>query len=156
MADYASATPANFIGDGFRFWQGQNFITPENAWYDGVIVRARVNPVRVTVLMITDGLSNTMVVGEKWVSNQTYQVPTPSDDCGWADGWDPDVIRFTMYAPRSDVDPSGNGWSFGNAHPGGVNAVFGDGSVRTIRYDISPELFNRLGHRADGQVVVLE
>jgi type II secretory pathway pseudopilin PulG len=156
MADYASATPANFIGDQYRFWQGQSFSTPENAWYDGVIVRARVAPARVTPQMVSDGLSNTMLVGEKWVSNKTYQLGTVSDDCGWADGWDTDVVRLTMYAPQSDTSPNGNGWSFGSAHPVGINAVFGDGSVRTIRYEIRAEMFNRLGHRADGQVVVLD
>jgi hypothetical protein len=31
-----------------------------------------------------------------------------------------------------------------------VNAVFGDGSVRQISYDIEQEVLNRLGHRSDG------
>jgi prepilin-type processing-associated H-X9-DG protein len=48
------------------------------------------------------------------------------------------------------------GHSFGSAHPGGVNAVFGDGSVHTINYDIDAILFNRLGNRSDGEVVVLD
>jgi prepilin-type processing-associated H-X9-DG protein/prepilin-type N-terminal cleavage/methylation domain-containing protein len=156
LADYAAATPANSPDDWPRFWQGENFATPVNAWYDGVIVRAHVAPARVTAAMIRDGLSNTMVIGEKWVSNLTYQTGSWHDDCGWADGWDPDVIRFTMMAPIPDTNTTGSGYEFGSAHPGGINAVFADGSVRGIRYSISPELFNRLGHRADGQTVTID
>jgi prepilin-type processing-associated H-X9-DG protein len=106
--------------------------------------------------MITDGLSNTMVIGEKWIDARQYQSGAWHDDCGWGDGWDPDVIRFTMLAPIPDSNGSGTGYEFGSAHPNGFNAVFADGSVHTIRYSIGPELFNRLGHRADGQVVNLD
>jgi prepilin-type processing-associated H-X9-DG protein len=41
----------------------------------------------------------------------------------------------------------------GSAHQAGINAVFADGSVTMIGYDIAPEIFNCLGHRADGQAV---
>ena len=123
-----------------------------NGWYDGIITRGRTAPTRVTAMMVTDGLSNTIVIGEKWVNSKKYQGGDWSDDVGWTDGWDTDVIRFTMCSPIRDTNPDGSGYEFGSAHPSGIHAVFGDGSVRTIRYGISPELFNRLGHRADGQV----
>ena len=48
------------------------------------------------------------------------------------------------------------GHSFGSAHPSGVNAVFGDGSVHAISYDIDPLVFNLLGNSADGEVVSLD
>jgi hypothetical protein len=32
-----------------------------------------------------------------------------------------------------------------------MNAGFADGSVHAISYDIERELFNRLGHRSDGE-----
>src|SRR5262249_47953281 len=47
------------------------------------------------------------------------------------------------------------GFVFGSAHPSGINAVFADGSVRHIQYNVNPDLFNFLGHRADGAVVDL-
>jgi len=156
LADYASATPAKFIGDWDRFWQGANWSTPTNAFYDGVIARGRVAPARVTAEMVTDGLSNTLVIGDKWVDSRLYQTGAWSDDVGWADGWDVDTVRFTMLVPIPDTNRNGTGYEFGSAHPGGINAVFGDGSVRTVRYSISPEMFNRLGHRSDGQVVTLD
>jgi prepilin-type processing-associated H-X9-DG protein len=45
------------------------------------------------------------------------------------------------------------GYEFGAAHAGGMNSVFGDGSVHTINYDVDREMFNRLGHRSDGEVL---
>lgn len=155
MADYASATPSNFIGDHDRFWQGAVFAIPTTGWYDGVIVRSLVAPKRVTATMIADGLSNTLLVAEKWLSTANYASGAWHDDCGWADGWDPDTVRFTNYQPRPDARAGGNGFEFGSAHPGGMNAVFADGSIRMIRYGIDPVMFNRLGHRADGQLVEL-
>src|SRR5262249_55106986 len=110
LADYAAATPANFLGDSERFWQGQNWSTPINARYDGIITRARTTPTQVTVDMVTDGLSNTLVVGEKWVPTRKYQTGDWYDDCGWADGWDTDVIRFTMFAPIPDSNANGTGY----------------------------------------------
>jgi len=45
---------------------------------------------------------------------------------------------------------------FSNAqsnHPGGVNALFGDGSVRFIKDSISPQTWMALGTRANGEVI---
>ena len=39
----------------------------------------------------------------------------------------------------------------GSAHSGGINAVFADGSVSFISYDVDLETFNRLGNRGDGE-----
>lgn len=42
-------------------------------------------------------------------------------------------------------------YRFGSPHLQGCQAVFGDGSVKTIRYQISPELFRRVCTRNDGR-----
>jgi prepilin-type processing-associated H-X9-DG protein len=45
---------------------------------------------------------------------------------------------------------------FSNAqsnHPGGVNVLFGDGSVRFIKDSISPQTWMALGTRANGEVI---
>ncbi len=66
-----------------------------------------------------------------------------------------------MVQPRSDgTDPPakldnvdlGN-YVLGSAHPGGINAVFADGSVTFIRFDVDLETLNRLGNRADGEII---
>jgi prepilin-type processing-associated H-X9-DG protein len=45
------------------------------------------------------------------------------------------------------------GFGFGGAHSGGMNALYGDGSVRNTSYQINGWLFWRLGGRSDGGVV---
>jgi prepilin-type processing-associated H-X9-DG protein len=114
---------------------------------------------------ITDGLSKTLVVSEKRLHPDRYASGDWHDDRGWSDGWDPDTIRSTMWPLRQDGPSetdlgSGQieqdrhfGYEFGSAHPGGVNAVFADGSVHTINYDIDYVIFNRMGDRADGEMV---
>jgi len=127
----------------------------------------------VTMAMIEDGTSNTLLIGEKRLASSRYETGDWHDDRGWSDGWDPDVARSTAYPVRQDVIvPSDDkalaaaaggssvnrfyGFCFGSAHPGGINMSFADGSVHTINYEVDLELFNRLGHRSDGVAVSLE
>lgn len=42
---------------------------------------------------------------------------------------------------------------FSSDHPGGANFAFGDGSVRYITNTIDMQVFQQLGHRADGQLL---
>jgi len=108
---------------------------------------------------ITDGTSKTMMVFEKRLL-QPYKPATHNedDDEGWASGWDFDTVRTTMCPPQPDgTQPiAGSKASFrtpGSAHQSGLNAVYADGSVALLTYDIDPETFNCLGHREDGQTV---
>jgi prepilin-type N-terminal cleavage/methylation domain-containing protein/prepilin-type processing-associated H-X9-DG protein len=147
--------------------------------YDGVIVRSRFYwtgrngftgkikgefknaPGPVKIAQITDGTSKTMMIGEKFIRRDLYEGGTSSDDAGWSDGWDPDVMRSTGVPPLQDgtldklTDPSaqppmGTAWwefHFGSAHPSAINVVFADGSVRSINYDIDLDIFNAIGTR---------
>ncbi|MBA3482552.1 MAG: DUF1559 domain-containing protein [Pirellulales bacterium] len=118
---------------------------------------------------VSDGLSNTILVSEKLVRSDLYAgninplgSGSVSDDRGWSDGWDPDTMRSTGIAPISDSDGicftpatdqfcSSEGGAevffFGSAHPSGINAVMGDGSVRAIVYGVDGLVFNSLGTR---------
>ncbi len=88
-------------------------------------------------------------------------VNSQGDDRGWSDGWDFDAMRSTMTVPISDgTDPVPNtqptdplNYKFGSAHSGGINALFADGSVTFIRFDVDLETFNRLGNRYDGETI---
>jgi prepilin-type N-terminal cleavage/methylation domain-containing protein/prepilin-type processing-associated H-X9-DG protein len=109
---------------------------------------------------ITDGLSKTFVISEKRLQPDHYNTGDWHDDRGWSDGWDPDTIRSTMWPLRRDGFPEADlgdarhfGYEFGSAHPSGVNAVFADGSVHSINYDIDYVIFNRLADRADGEII---
>ena len=108
---------------------------------------------------LMDGASKTMMVFEKRLMIP-YEPATHNedDDEGWASGWDFDTVRTTLCPPQPDSNQpvAGSKASFrtpGAAHQAGLNAVFADGSVSLISYEIDPEAFNNLGHRDDGQGV---
>jgi prepilin-type processing-associated H-X9-DG protein len=44
---------------------------------------------------------------------------------------------------------------FGSAHPSGINALFGDGSIHMINFNVDVVLFNYLGGRNDDESVDL-
>ncbi len=156
LIDYASATPADAPNSWDQFWYGETWSVPTTATYHGLLVRSETTRIS-KESNITDGLSNTLAVGEKWVRNTEYQGNAWHDDCGWTDGWDPDTVRYTGYQPRSDRSTVGgqDGYQFGAAHPVGMMFVLGDGSVRMIRFQIDLAVFNSLGHGSDGAVVDL-
>ncbi len=116
-------------------------------------------PIRITDL--TDGLSNTLVAGDKRVAVNRLHAFQGEDNEGYTSGWDHDVLRRTDRAPQPDcifvsltaTPDCINSVRFGSSHSGGFNGLLGDGSVRLIPFGINLVTFNRLGHRQDGQVV---
>jgi prepilin-type N-terminal cleavage/methylation domain-containing protein/prepilin-type processing-associated H-X9-DG protein len=176
LNDYASATPANpTTGDiaakmtdpslmaqaeqEKSFWQDiGHAAVVKNKEYYGVVTRT-VASEPCKPKHITDGLSNTVALGEKRVPTDLYDSGNWADDVGWTDGWDPDIIRYTGSQPGPDV-PSNTprppkekldlGFNFGAVHPSGFNVVYADGHVGTLQYEIDLGTFNALGHRSDG------
>ncbi len=167
MMDYASATPANSVDSWDQFWYGDVWgYGWENSRYRGIIVRGGHNynygrwmGGQTSIGTIADGTSNTLMVSEKQLNFQAYNSGDWHDDCGWADGWDPDVVRYTGFAPYPDkawsTMPGWHGYRFGSAHQSGINGLFGDGSVRHISYSVNATLFNNIGGSDDGQIVNL-
>jgi len=160
LMDYASATPGNGPNTWDQFWYGDTW---GMGWtsqpYGGVIVRGGQNGSnvwyggKVTMVGITDGTSNTLLISEKRLDTNNYLNGDWHDDCGWGDGWDPDVVRYTAYPPVRDSKGGVGGYEFGSAHPNGINALMADGSVRTISYNINPTTFNNLGTRAGNEIL---
>ncbi len=125
---------------------------------------------------VTDGLSNTIFVAEKaWnritggddVDNEYWAGPGQDGDIfrgcranpagGW---WGPmRDIAITTPALLATTDPNYHprdlNYRFGSAHSNGVNSVFGDGSVKQIRFDVNNAVFMRVCKRDDGQSVSL-
>lgn len=140
--------------------------TAANATTPGQGIVVKQVPKAIRPAQITDGLSKTFVIGEKLIRSDNYDgaIGTVSDDRGWADGWDPDTVRFTGWPPLSDSDtgicfnPASEDWCtgqgstgvlfFGSAHTGGINGAYADGSVQFISFDIDNLLFNAIGTRA--------
>jgi prepilin-type N-terminal cleavage/methylation domain-containing protein/prepilin-type processing-associated H-X9-DG protein len=107
---------------------------------DGVVVRRpdgtrnRSDPV--TQFKVTDGLSNTLMVAEKRMDTSKLGTSQADDDQGFVAGWDWDSIRWGQSAPMRDQPGEWTPDRFGSSHPGGMNALFADGSVRRIYYTI--------------------
>ena len=107
---------------------------------------------------ITDGTSNTLLVGEKRLNVAYLGRQEPDDSEGYTCGFEEDVMRYTNRSPEQDwtEDNGANGGKqFGSSHTAGFHAVFADGSVRVIGYLIDPTLFSYIGHKNDGQTINL-
>jgi prepilin-type N-terminal cleavage/methylation domain-containing protein/prepilin-type processing-associated H-X9-DG protein len=151
--------------------------------YDGVIVRSAWHwsialqdpfksgiemrqadgvPSPTKIAKISDGSSKTVMISEKYIRADLYHSGHPSDDTGWSDGWDPDIMRCSCIPPLQDGQtnfafggnlgspPGTPVWEIfllGSAHSGGMNAAFADGSTRTINYDIDVYVLNAMGTR---------
>ncbi|QDU58811.1 DUF1559 domain-containing protein [Aeoliella mucimassa] len=111
---------------------------------------------------ITDGLSNTIALGEKWMPVEHYESGTwHADDWSMYIGFQDDMVRSTFYnartpshVPRKDGDAGSLSdnvqWElFGSAHPGVCLFAMCDGSVTGVDFDIDPETFRQMGARND-------
>jgi prepilin-type N-terminal cleavage/methylation domain-containing protein/prepilin-type processing-associated H-X9-DG protein len=104
---------------------------------------------------ITDGTSNTLLVGEKRMNLAYLGQRQIDDNQGYTVGFNLDTIRKTNRPPAPDYSaPTGDGnGQFGASHPGKFNAVLADGSVRGIAYAIDPKVFKYLGNKSDGHSI---
>lgn len=99
---------------------------------------------------ITDGTSQTYLVGEKFVRRTAYNVGgDPGHDQNAYSGCDLDNKRWVISPPLRDSAESGER-DFGSAHDSGCNMALCDGSVRFISYNVDQEVHRRLGNRQDG------
>ncbi len=102
--------------------------------FDGVIFRHS------EVKNIAGGLSQTYLIGEKFLAANHYEDGAAGDDNGTAFiGFDQDNARSGGFAPLKDV-AGDNPSSFGSAHSNSFNMVFCDASTHVISYDIDPHV----------------
>jgi prepilin-type N-terminal cleavage/methylation domain-containing protein len=144
-----------------------------NVKFTGVIFqRSEIN-----IKHITDGTTHTYLIGEKNHDPNHYEDGAcGNDDQSMYNGHDKDNLRstFVWYSgfeekgdpkfpaapdtPRSSlVEPEKCNdkyeWSFGGPHSGGWMALFCDGSVHFLSYDMKPTIHQYLGNRKDGNVI---
>lgn len=129
----------------------------------GVIISSRPNcnddgmPIgavdRVTAADVTDGLSRTLLVGERHVVEDQFGVP-PVDGPIFDGTHLPSIASVAgdefpiSPGPMFEADSS---YTFGSWHAGVCHFAFADGSVHKIASDIDPVALGRLANRADQQ-----
>jgi prepilin-type N-terminal cleavage/methylation domain-containing protein len=101
---------------------------------------------------ITDGTSNTLMVGEKHVPPSTFGLYPW--DCNIYDGHNPPCNTraagpsFPLAVMRNDL-----GWKFGSCHPGVCQFVLCDGSLCILSVTIDPVTLGLLAQRNDSQAI---
>jgi prepilin-type processing-associated H-X9-DG protein len=134
------------------------------------LVEHRQQP-KVSTAQILDGTSNTLLAAESRVHLAYMDIGqtgynSDNEDCYTA-GFNDDVVRrggtfasgtVTPLPPEPDMyDPSLSGAlchnKFGSSHPGLLNVLLADGSVRNVRFTIAPRIFANLALRKDGAVI---
>jgi prepilin-type N-terminal cleavage/methylation domain-containing protein/prepilin-type processing-associated H-X9-DG protein len=104
------------------------------------------------LLDFPDGLSNTLLIGEK-------HVPMGMEGHGW---WDGSLYNGDYYQCSSraagllfplTTNPRDTGWKFGSRHTQVVLFCFADGHVQMIPETIDPLTLQLLGMRNDGWVI---
>ncbi|MFM7116194.1 MAG: DUF1559 domain-containing protein [Planctomycetota bacterium] len=112
---------------------------------------------------IKDGLSNTLFIGEKAVSQDSFGQPGGRGDGCIYNGNEPPVamriggIGMPLQTKKQfDVDAFGRVHQFGSFHSDLVNFSVGDGSTITVRGTMEEETLRRLLSRKDGLPVTIE
>ncbi len=147
-----------------QFWAGPSTLAqgddPSFAWNNtSAFTGISYERSRVKMAHITDGASNTYLIGEKYLNPDAYFNGQDGADNGCAyNGYENDRHRCTYrdpttgvgLTPMQDTQGFADEFRFGSAHAGSAQFVFCDGSLHTISYNIDAETHRRLGNRADG------
>ena len=124
-------------------WERTGVFRP---WEDGL---------RMTMAALegADGASSTLMVAEKRWPYQGSDYHW-DDNEGYAQGWDDDWVRSTAIPPLPDHPGSDDGQvHFGSSHNGGFLAVFCDGHVTMLSFNINQTTFENLGNWQDGNAI---
>jgi prepilin-type N-terminal cleavage/methylation domain-containing protein/prepilin-type processing-associated H-X9-DG protein len=132
---------------------------------------------RLKVQQFTDGLSNTVMIGEEYYQlkpsyavaeldlqgvarrKAVWEFGSDSIDCyyGMNEAFGSTGVPMNLKSPGPNVNSGAQLEayiaSYGSLHPGGANFLMGDGSVRFIKQTIAPAIYSALGTRAGGEVL---
>lgn len=164
-ADSRSSLVASFGADLVALTEYLGVNGTDQLAYNGILY---INS-RVTMNNITDGTSNTLLVGERPPSNNL--------DYGWwfaGSGSYPyfgatDVVlgvneikdvnnpalRDVFRAGELNDPTDQHRWHFWSLHPGGTNFLCADGSVRLVSYNVGQPIINAAATRAGGEAMNL-
>jgi len=158
------ALPAGYSAAATTPWT--NTDDPRTRFYQTGVIHYRS---KITTKNVTDGMSKTYLIGEKFLSPDGYQRLLPGgaglygDNQGAWSGFEWDNHRVAWnpasslaqenYQPRRDIAGVDNpGYlAFGSAHPGSLGMAMCDGSVQEVSYAIDPLVHRYQANPLDGQ-----
>jgi len=121
---------------------------------------------RVRIADITDGASNTIMIGERawshamtpWAGAINHGIVRGGPRNAWRDNPDaaypaPNLCLAQTNSINDSRDIDGTLDDFYSEHPGGVNMLFADGAIHFLRSDLDHAVLLALGTRAGGEVV---
>jgi prepilin-type N-terminal cleavage/methylation domain-containing protein len=134
---------------------------------NGAVVSEGAGRATVSTTDVKDGVSYTLLLGEKAANPRGNNPFIPAeDDMGYFSGYGSyttgvkagnfNTIRFTnaTLLPLRDYEVTGQtGGAFGSAHPSTWNALMCDGSNRSISYTIDPNVFQALGTIQGNEII---
>jgi prepilin-type N-terminal cleavage/methylation domain-containing protein len=122
---------------------------PDFERFEGVIYATSEVPIK----KITDGTTNTYLVGEKYVNPESYLDGSDYTDTEsvWT-GNNDDTLRNCADPPLQDTPRLGEyAWrSFGSAHTDTWNVAMCDGSIHSLTYDIDETVHRQNSSRGGG------
>lgn len=101
---------------------------------------------------ITDGLSNTFMVGERW-SKWVHSTWTGVVPGGWHAPARVVAVASDEFPPNSEANVEQQTHNFSSYHPAGANFLLSDGHVQLITETIDLSVYNALCTRAGGESV---
>jgi prepilin-type N-terminal cleavage/methylation domain-containing protein len=141
-------------GDSLKSWPSdRGFVDNEGEEpeFNG-IVYGRSN---ISMRRITDGVSNTYLIGEKYLHTSRYfDGSDAGDNENMYHGFDDDTCRTAFSGPSPDNETTGKN-RFGSAHAAGWQMAFADGSVHEVGYDIYLQVHRSLASRAGEEPIGL-
>lgn len=120
----------------------ENLPPGETCRADGVFA----HQTRIRLADVTDGLSQTLFVGERSsrLGGSTW--------LGMVNGAEEAAARILGVTDHPPNHPTGHFEDFGSYHPAGTDFLFGDGSVKLVTHFIDERLYRALATRQQGDI----
>jgi prepilin-type N-terminal cleavage/methylation domain-containing protein/prepilin-type processing-associated H-X9-DG protein len=143
---------------GFFGSNARNGMFPVNSW------NANAQFTRVTMTSISDGTSNTIMVGERppqpardwglvWWNDFDNVLALPNTERYWDGATASCPVPATFKAPRTPFTDACNLTHYWSFHTGGGNFLLADGSVRFFNYTAGGTTLPQMASRNAGEVV---